>query len=512
MPESRAKVRLDMNPHERAAQASTEIDPGTPFKILVVGDFSGRNSRDAHEPDSVGTRKLHAIDRDDFEQVLATLAPEVRIRLGESGGIPTTVTLSELDDLHPDALYRNADVFDSLRDLRRRLLDDATSRDAIAELAGAVPDAAPEPEAPPEQQPAQQPETQPDADGGSLLDFAVEATEAQDPAAGSTGNRLVDDVIRELVAPHMLPRPDPRQADLVADVERATSEQMRALLRAPEFRAVESAWRALDLLVHRLETDGRMQIRLLDASRAELDAGAGAAGFRKHVVERTVETAGGEPFSVMILAFEFDGSDADAVTLDRLGAIALAGGAPFVAAAAPSIVGAEGFWIGSDPDDWGEPRTSDTWDLLRTREHARSIALVAPRYLSRMPYGPTTSPTECFPFEEEGPEPEHEDLLWANGAFLVGYLLARTWREVGPTMRAGQLDRVDGLPVHVRSIDGESVAVPCAEVELPKRGAERLATQGIIPLCSVRGADSIEVGTIRSLSISEPTLAGRWTQ
>ena len=41
---------------------------------------------------------------------------------------------TDLDDFHPDNLYRQQPVFADLRDLRNRLLDPATSSAALAEV------------------------------------------------------------------------------------------------------------------------------------------------------------------------------------------------------------------------------------------------------------------------------------------------------------------------------------------------------------------------------------------
>jgi type VI secretion system protein ImpC len=61
-------------------------------------------------------------------------------------------------------------------------------------------------------------------------------------------------MLRDLVAPYAVPKPDPKQVELIAQIERATEEVMRAILHHPAFQALEAAWRGLDQVVKAVET------------------------------------------------------------------------------------------------------------------------------------------------------------------------------------------------------------------------------------------------------------------
>ena len=87
------------------------------------------------------------------------------------------------------------------------------------------------------------------------------------PAAAATG---IDAFIRSIVAPHIVPDIAPQPAPYLASIEAAIAEQLRAMLHAPAFQALESAWRGVQWLVNRLELNNDLQLHLLDASRAEL--------------------------------------------------------------------------------------------------------------------------------------------------------------------------------------------------------------------------------------------------
>ena len=88
----------------------------SPFYILVAGDFSGGAGRQ---------REPIMVDRDNFDDVLARVAPEVRLPAGES---EIAIRFRELDDFHPDSLFARLGPFQALRDLRRRNRDPNRAR------------------------------------------------------------------------------------------------------------------------------------------------------------------------------------------------------------------------------------------------------------------------------------------------------------------------------------------------------------------------------------------------
>ena len=49
-------------------------------------------------------------------------------------GVELTLEPTDLDDFHPDELYQHQPLFAELRQLRSRLLDPATSAEALAEV------------------------------------------------------------------------------------------------------------------------------------------------------------------------------------------------------------------------------------------------------------------------------------------------------------------------------------------------------------------------------------------
>lgn len=468
-----------------------------PFRIVVLGNFSG--GRDTESEPAYPTE----IDRDDFDSVLARMQPRLHLDVG-AGVPPVSIGFSEFDDFEPDAIYARLELFRELRDLRARLLSPVTFAETARELGGW----------------STKQQTEPDVDedpgGGSapgdgsegLLAATIGATEGTFAAEAGTGSRLVDDLVRTIVAPYVLPRPDPRQAELVASVDAAATRLMRSILHHSDFQALEALWRAVFLLVRRLDTGAGLQIHLLDVSRGAIDAdlqastSIDASTLGRALVEPAVGP-GGVPWGLWIGAFQFEPTATDCKLLGHLGAAAARTGAPFLASAHPRFVGHESLAAASDPETWSDALAGDggaAWRALRASPAALHLGLTFPRFLVRLPYGPGTHPIESFPFEELAGPPAHDELLWGDSSFLAALLLGEASLESGRGTRAAPPRDVDGLPLYVQQEGERDPIRPCTEIRLVERGAERLAAMGLTPVWSVKGTDSVRLGAIRAIS------------
>ena len=471
-----AKVEIDVD--AEGAPLPEKPEPDTPFRILILGDFSGRAG--------AGRRPL-LVDRDNFEDVLAKVAPELELA-------HSTIRFRELDDFHPDRLFERVELFAALRDTREKLSDRATFASTAAEL--------------------QPPSVAPAAPVRPFrLSDLVEETEAR-PA------RALDDfsaMVRDLVRPHLVPGADPRQVEMVAKVDEATSAAMRDLLHHPKFQALEAAWRGLFFLVRRLDTDVALKLYILDVSKTELAVGLATSELRstelyRVLVRDTVETPGAEPWAVVAGNYTFDDSVPDVVLLGAIGGLARAAGAPFLAAASPSVMGAE-LGRSPEPETWkpvSEER-KQAWGILRNFTEARYIGLAMPRFVLRLPYGRATDPTEAFPFEEFPGQPNHEDYLWANPAFACVCLLGQAFSKRGWELRPGEFQDIDGLPAHIYREDGDSKMKPCAEALLTENAALDILDRGVMPLVSLKNRDTVRLLRLQSLADPPAALAGRWS-
>jgi len=502
--ERRAHLELDVNAgRSRAAKAP---DDDTPFRMLVVGDFSGDKPRaGAATAAALSSRRPISVDRDTIDDVIAQVAPEIVLERGSDDDV--VVRISSIDDFHPDYLYDTLPLFKSLRAMRARLANPATFADAARELASADPSTA---QTSPDETPAS-PRSAPAPAPGHVLDAIlgepVTATEPSDDALQA--------LIRRAIDPYLVPAADPRQDALIAQVDRAIANAMRAVLHHPRFQAVEAAWRSVWMLTRRLETDYHLEIHLLDVSAAELvadlgrDIAGGQSALSRIIVDGSVGTPGAQPWSLLVGAFTFGWDDADLEVLSRLGAIARRAGAPLLAGAAPRLVGAPAFDAPSDASEWSAG-TIAAWDALRASPEAASIGLAAPRFLARLPYGADGEPCDRFPFEELGAPFEHREFLWANAAFACAVLLAQSFSAAGWRMRPGSRRELTGLPYALLRENGSVRAKPCAEVLLTERSSNRMLDCGIMPLASLKDQDAALLVRFQSIAQPATALAGRW--
>ena len=505
-PTSFAKVEIETG--EQSAPVERP-EPDTPFRTAVLGDFSGRENRSLLDPKLTG-RKPVLVDRDNFDDMMARFAPELHLPVGGQGDRRIPIRFRELDDFHPDRIFEQLKIFQALRETRDRLSDRATFNDAAALLrswSGAA--AEPAKPAPP---PASASPDISRLSAREMFERALSATEAGGGAAHP--RRALDDfqlLLRDIVAPYAEPKPDPRQADLIAQVDAAISGQMRALLHHPDFQALEAAWRSVFFLVRRLETGRNLKIFLLDIAKPEL--GADLIATFELLIQQSVGTPDKQPWAVLAGNYTFGGSREDVELLARMAAVARHAGAPFLAAASPQVLGWQPFAempepLHSDPET--DSARAQAWNALRRLPQASWLGLALPRFLLRLPYGKQTDAIDRFSFEEFAGAPRHEQYLWSNPAFALAYLLGEAFSQSGWDMRPGEAAEIGGLPAHVYRVGGESYLKPCAETLLSEHAAEAILDRGVMPLLSIKGSDAVRLLRFQSIASPAVPISGRW--
>jgi type VI secretion system protein ImpC len=513
-------------------ESTHTVEPDTPFRIALMNDWSGRANRGlSSEQSGAGTREPLLIDRDNFDEVMASLRVSLRLPVANENGALLTLSFQELDDFHPDRIFERVELFDALREMRERLENDATFASAAREMrdwGGAKEPTGTTPLS--ENRSAHAPNVFDAASSGSLLEQMLEEASggtraaSQTSAQASPASTQADDelraLLREAVRPYLVSVDETQQAELVASVDAATSRLMRSILHHTDFQALEAAWRAAHLLVSRLETGTDLKLYLIDLTKGELvaDLCAGekveATGVYKLLVEKSVNTFGGDLWSALIGGYTFDATRADIEILERLAGIAERAGAPFIAASSSRVLGCESLAETPDPDDWQtalDAESREAWNALRRSPAASYLGLSLPRFLLRLPYGAQTEPTEQFDFEELPRNPPHENYLWGNTAFACALLLGQAFTEHGLGMRPGSLQDIAGLPLHVFEDDeGDTYIKPCAETLLTMRAAERIMEEGLMPLLSFQGQDTVRLARFQSIAAPPTPLAGRW--
>ena len=482
--------------------------PETPFRLLLVGDFSGRTSRGEGNPARL---RPVAIDRDNIDAVLKGMRVEIALPLAGKKQGQVTIGFGAMDDFHPDRIYQRLEIFAELRHMREAL-DDPAALAMLSDELREPPPATGMTEMPPPAAPA----------GAGLLDQIIDQT------AHSSSRQMplrhgsqLDSLVRELVRPHLVAKAHPRQQEMRDAVDRAAGELLRLILSHPHFQALEAAWRGLDFLVSRLETAEQLGVYLLDLSREELDADlAGDSDPRKSaifrlLVEEAVQTPGGAPWAMVAGCFRLEKTLADIGLLARMAQVAAAAGAPFIAAASDRMLCPKSLHQTPDPDDWQpqtQPAAEEAWQLLRTLPEAQYLGLVLPRLLLRLPFGADTEPLDAITFEELGEDEDgHERYLWGNPVLACALLLGQAFSRQGWRMRPGEVDEIASLPLHVYQQDGESRTKPCAEVVLTQRAAELIMERGFMPLLSFVNQDRVRLARFQSIAEPPTRLAGPWS-
>lgn len=493
----------------------------TPFRICIMGDFSGRVNRGIADnaPSPANLRPIE-VDRDNIEEVMATLGVELQLSVAGNTGRPVMVRFVELDDFHPEQLFSRLEIFRTLRSARRRLKDPDAFETARKEVRSWMKTReTPVPAAPGSERaipgPAVSKETP-----GSLLDEIVGQAEGKPLAAESVSAPSDwESFMQRIVGPYLVPGRDPEQDELVAAVDAAISGLMKTVLHDPDFQALESAWRALRFLVYRLETTALLKVYLLDISKAELAADLRGSddlqktGAYRLLVEQAAESHGGEPWAVVAGNYTFEQNREDVEILGRMAIVARLAGAPFIAGGHDQLLACASLGAAPDPDGRQrpvDPEDSRVWDVLRSMPDAAYLGLGLPRFLLRLPYGKDTEPVDCFDFEEMPDGPEHNHYLWGNPAFAFVLLLAQAFSRDGWNLRPGVIREIQDLPLHVYREKGASATKPCAEVVLTERAVEKILAMGVMPLVCFKNQDTVRLARFQSVADPPAQLKGPW--
>lgn len=488
-----AESNLDFEFTMESERSGVVEDPV--FRMLVLGDWAGHGAKR-----SLAERRPLEIDRDNFDDVLRSLA--VRLQL-DMGGTPVALAFESLDDFHPDELYKRVPLFAELRDLRKRLRNSDTFNSAAREVRDLLGQAGepPSPAPPTERE-------------GNLLD-AILAKPGGGAAPPKTAvspdlSRLIGEVVR----PHLVQVDENEQSSMVSAIDEAVSALMRSILHDREFQQLEASWRGLFFLVRNTDTSSDLKIHILDLSKEELagdlkdPSGAGSS------VQRLLSAGiDGERWSGVLGNYAFRANVDDVAALARLAKTCAAARVPFITHCRPDFLGFESFADGSDAEAWdlsGSTDASKLWNALRDVAETSYLGVVMPRFLARLPFGSATEPTEAFSFEEVTDGGAHDDLLWANPCFLVGQLMGATFREVGFGWGRGIVQDIAGLPMYMYRKDGETLFLPPTESVLSEKAAQVLDSQGVMPLASFRNADRVRLTSFRSINRSSLALRGPW--
>jgi len=291
---------------------------------------------------------------------------------------------------------------------------------------------------------------------------------------------------------------------IIAEIDKMLSDQVNQILHHERFQQVESAWRGLHHLVNNTETDEMLKIRVMNISKKDLaktlkkykGTAWDQSPLFKKLYEQEYGQLGGEPYGCLVGDYYFDHTPGDVELLGQMSQIAAASHAPFIAAAAPTVMGMDSWQELANPRDLAKIFSSPEyagWRSLRESDDAKYIGLAMPRFLARVPYGAKTSPVEEFDFEEETAAGDHSKYTWANAAYAMAVNVNRAFKQYGWCTAIRGVESggaVEGLPVHTFPTDDGGVDMKCpTEIAISDRREAELANSGFMPLIHRKNTD-----------------------
>lgn len=303
----------------------------------------------------------------------------------------------------------------------------------------------------------------------------------------------------------------------IAVLDQEVNEGLNEVMHNDDFRKLESSWRGLHYLVSRAETSTMLKLRLLNATKDEIQKDLERAvefdqstQFKK-IYEEEYGTFGGSPYSVLIGDYEFGRSPQDIKWLEKMSNVAAAAHAPFIAAASPQMFDMDTFEDLGNPRDLAKIFESTElvpWRSFRDSEDSRYVALCMPHFLLRSPYGKDVrpnqngedekqritgrTPADDVDFQEEV-NGQPKDYCWGNAAYALGERITNAfalfkWTAAIRGVEGGGL--VEGLPaVNFKTDEGDVVLKCPTEVSITDRREKELNDLGFITLVHRKNTD-----------------------
>jgi type VI secretion system protein ImpC len=466
------------NPSERPGEER-------PINILLVGNFSGRDSESTSPTDSGQGFNIFHSDGLDADEAVARLSPKARIH---AGGEIAELTFSSMDDFHPDAIYSGYPAFAFINELKRALQDPARSSATAVitrQLLGWEQVAV--------QAPKEQPSPESAKPAGENQGDMFSRLLGQAPPGPDQVSNATRKLLEQAVASDLAPQSSPDVENLRDGLNVWCEAAMRELLRTPEFRGLEANWRSFQWLGENIEFGEEANLWLVDAGSAPPSAWANGL---KPAINRKLA---GEPVDLIIALYEFSDSSESMADLRSLMDAAGQLGAPILSGAHPDLAGLPELRGTATPPfaiDAGdiEDSASDEWQALRAEPGATRIGLGFPRLLLRQPYGARSDGVDSFPFEELEARPHHESFAWGNPAIA----LAVIWLEQLTGTRE-DLQVVD-LPMVMYDDGGGQAIKPPSELYLSDSAAEKLLEMGLMPFVGQRGQTGVRLPRLQSIA------------
>ena len=508
-----------------------------PFVVGIIADLAAKSKKEAFP---LKERKFVEIDRDNFDDVMTSLAPRLAFSVKDVMGAGDASDAPAKDDAKKDAkkddkkdgaakaegesddgpklgvelVFQTFEDFSPIRVAqqvpvlasayeKRVKLNDLVGRvdgndDFVAALQTVIDDGALAKKIADESKEGAAPaETDKILEAGRLLARATDEEKAH---------------LRGLLhvfAAELSLLSEPPKGDIyffvlqrVAEFDKKLSLQLDEILHHPDFQALEGSWRGMHYLVSKTETSTRLKLRFLQISFKEFsDDLQKAVEFDqsrmfKKIYEEEYGTFGGHPYSCLVLDFHIERNPKDIDVLAKFAGVAAAAHAPALIPAHPSLFGLESFRDLSSPRDMAKIFESSEfvkWNSFRDSPDSRYATFVLPRVLMRPPYGRESWPIDEFDYEEQVDGATNEKFCWGNPAFVLAERITKafalhSWTAAIRGVEGGGL--VEDLPAYTFKTTHGDVELKCpTETIITDRREKELSDLGFLALCHCKGTD-----------------------
>lgn len=418
-----------------------------PFIVGIFADLKG-DREDPANYESLKTRVMQDIDRDNFNDVMAKIAPRVELAAVKKGDETLKELLKDAGD--NQIVFPTIDAFEPMsvinalpslktfyqaRSEIRSLQTKAESNDDISAaldalmetavtgtaevvaVAGVAEIPADSTANPPTEAIPAVPAVDAAAAVPALADAKVVlcATALESILSMGTGDgaKVLKAFVTQLnhyfvaqnsAAVKLIGRARVRGTVAVMDVlvtliDQTMSLALSAIMHCDGFKKMESTWRGLHYLVMNTETSTMLKLKVFNATKDELRQDMLKAvefdqsRLFKLIYEAEFGTYGGHPYSLLVGDYAIGSGGDDMDFIGKMAEVAASAHAPFIAQASQELFQLTGFDKLDKPRDLKkifEGGELIGWQAFRELEDSRYVSLVLPKALLRLPYGAPT--------------------------------------------------------------------------------------------------------------------------
>ncbi|MEP0846992.1 MAG: type VI secretion system contractile sheath large subunit [Phycisphaerae bacterium] len=472
-------VKVDVS----AQTATPEVGRQRPYTVVIVGDLGAAER----------LPNLTPADKDDFAAVLAkarpTLPLSVKDPIGSGPDWEFQICFESMKTFEPAGLLAQIPAARWRLGVREKVQARQTGQITAAELEAALSSAAaadpglawlrhvgeappapasPSPAAPPAPAGANVLDMVDEPDAKSRVAADVERLAAE---AGRSEARLSSGEAGRLNAINN--RLD-RELGAIAD----------AVLKHPDVRRLETAWRSVKRLVDRFDFRAGVRLALLHARRDEA-----VDRFITHVVNPAFQGDIPTP-GLIVFDFAMGNSAADFELLDYLAQHAASLPVPVAYPVDAQFFNVKNLRLMRNLpnlsgliDGWEFAK----WRTLREKPYAKALAPVLGRFILRAPHEPRNGARE-FTYKEN--VSTIGDVVWAGGHVAMALCAARAFAAHGwPTRMFGvEAGKIEDVPVVENPTDAQNPWGP-GDLLLPDARLDEPPTVGLNILHAIKGKD-----------------------